>query len=66
MTRKELDCERFGQFSLKALSLFQSLFTTVDEAAWQISTIPLFRALFDNYDEAEYWMKRAFLAQLLG
>ena len=59
MTRKELDCERF-QFSLKALSLLQSLFTSVDEAAWQISTIPLFRALFDNYDEAEYWMKRPF------
>ena len=26
------------------------LFASVDEAVWQIGTIPLFRALFDNYD----------------
>ena len=25
----------------------------MDEAAWQIGTIPLFRALFDNYDAVQ-------------
>ena len=29
------------------------LFTSVDEAVWQIGTIPLFRALFDNYDAVQ-------------
>ena len=36
--------------------IYFSLFTSVDEAVWQIGTIPLFRALFDNYDEVQKWL----------